>query len=234
MTTKTSISEKNCNGEAILLRSPKPEDWPHIAELFAKSLPNALASSLGRRFGVCYYRYMAEASGAVSVAAFDQTGTLAGIVIGTLDRQRVLRPPFSLKLQLLAAAHFRLFSPAFLRWLAYSRHTTKRLDTANSQLRAELLMIAIAPDFRGQRLASRLLDELELFFRNHGLIKPYIIHTEKSNHAANILYEQIGASFAGTNLYHNKQINEWHKTVTQTESNTSRLDQEVPAKLPEY
>lgn len=199
-----------------ILRSPKPEDWPDIAELFANSIPNALASSLGRRFGVCYYRHIAEDPEATSIAAFDKAGTLAGIVIGTLNRQRVLRPPFILKLRLLAAAHFRLFSPAFLRWLADSRHTTKRQDSENSQLHAELLMIAIAPGFRGQRLASRLIDELERFFRNKGLNKPYIIHTEKSNHAANIFYEQIGARFAGTNLYHNKQINEWYKTVAQT------------------
>lgn len=210
MTIKTSISEKSCNDESILLRSPKPDDWPHIADLFANSIPNALASSLGRRFGVCYYRNIAEAPGAVSIAAFDQAGTLAGVVIGTLDRQRVIRPPFILKLQLVMAAHFRLFSPAFLRWLADSHHTTKRQD---SPLHAELLMIAIDPRFRSQHLASRLLDELEIFFRNHGLNKPYVIHTEKSNHAANHFYEEIGAHFAGTHLYHNKQINEWHKVA---------------------
>lgn len=198
-----------------ILRSPKVEDWPHIAELFANSIPNALASSLGRRFGVCYYRHIAEDPEASSIAAFDKAGTLAGVVIGTLNRHRVHRPPLILKLRLLAAAHFRLFSPTFLHWLVNSRHTTKSQDSSNSQLNAELLMIAIAPGFRGQHLASRLLDELEMFFRNNGLNRPYIIHTEKSNHAANIFYEQIGARFAGTNLYHNKQINEWYKTVTQ-------------------
>jgi ribosomal protein S18 acetylase RimI-like enzyme len=197
-----------------ILRSPKPEDWPNIADLLANSIPNALASSLGRRFGVCYYRHIAEDPEAISIAAFDKDGTLAGVVIGTLNRRHVLRPPFIFKLRLVAAAHFRLFSPAFLRWIANSRHTTKRQDSANSQLHAELLMIAIDPRFRGQHLASRLLDELEMFFRNNGLNKPYVIHTEKSNHAANTFYEQIGANFAGTHLYHNKQINEWHKTVT--------------------
>ena len=211
MPTKSSSSAKSCDDESILLRPPKPEDWPQIAELFAKSIPNALASSLGPRFGVCYYRYMAEAPGAISVAAFDQAGTLAGIVIGTLDRQRVLRTPFILKLQLVIAAHFRLFSPAFLRWLADSRHTSKR---ENSPLHAELLMIAIDPRFRSQHLASRLLDEVEIVFRNHGLNEPYIIHTEKSNHAANRFYEELGAHFAGTRLYHNKQINEWQKSLS--------------------
>ncbi|MDZ4183695.1 MAG: GNAT family N-acetyltransferase [Desulfuromonadales bacterium] len=210
MPTKTSVLAKSCDDSSILLRSPKPEDWPQIAELFAKSIPNALASSLGRPFGVCYYRHMAEAPGSVSIAAFDQAGTLAGVVIGTLDRQRVLRPPFTLKLQLVIAAHFRLFSPAFLRWLADSRHTSKRED---SPLQAELLMIAIDPRFRSLHLATRLLDELEMYFRNHGLHEPYIIHTEKNNHAANTFYQQVGAHFAGTRLHHNKQINEWHKVA---------------------
>ncbi len=75
-------------------------------------------------------------------------------------------------------------------------------------------MIAIDPRFRGQHLAAKLLDQLEIFFRNSGLNKPYIIHTEKSNHAANTFYEQIGARFVGTYFFHNKQINEWHKNIT--------------------
>ena len=197
-----------------ILRSPILEDWPRIAELFANSLPNARASSFGRRFGACYYRHIAEGPGAVSFAAYDKAGTLAGVVIGTLDRQRAHRTSFTLNLQLLIAAHFRLLTPAFLRWLVDSRHTTKRPDAATeNQPQAELLMIAVDPRFRGQHLASRLLDQLEAFFRNNGLKKPYIILTEKSNHAANTFYEQIGAHFSGTNLYHNKQINMWHKSV---------------------
>ena len=200
-----------------ILRSPTQEDWPPIAELFAKSLPNALASSFGPTFGACYYRHIAEGPGAASFAAFDKAETLAGVIIGTLDRKRVYNPPLPLKLRFLAAAHIRLLSPAFLHWLANSRHTTKRADAADhNQPQAELLMIAIDPRFRGQHLASRLLSRLEEFFRNNGLNTPYIIHTEKSNHAANTFYRQIGALFVGTNLYHNKQINEWHKTVTQT------------------
>jgi ribosomal protein S18 acetylase RimI-like enzyme len=200
-----------------ILRSPTQEDWPPIAELFAKSLPNALVSSFGPGFGACYYRHIAEGPGSASFAAFDEAGALAGVVLGTLDRKRVYHPPLFLKLRFLAAAHIRLLSPAFLYWLANSRYTTKRVDAAdNNQPQAELLMIAIDPRFRGQRLASRLLNQLEEFFRNNGLNTSYLIHTEKSNHAANTFYEQIGARFVGTNLYHNKQINEWHKTVTQT------------------
>lgn len=200
-----------------ILRSPTQEDWPHIAELFVKSLPNALASSFGPSFGAFYYRNIAEGPGAACFAAVDEAETLAGVIIGTLDRKRVNHPPLLLKLRFLAAAHIRLLSPDFLYWLANSRHTTKRADAAgNNQPKAELLMIAIDPRFRGQRLASRLLYQLEEFFRNNGLNTPYIIHTEKSNHAANTFYEQLGAIFVGTNLHHNKQINEWHKTVSQT------------------
>jgi ribosomal protein S18 acetylase RimI-like enzyme len=157
---------------------------------------------------------MAESPGAVTFAAFDKTGTLAGVIIGTLDRQRARRLPIILMLQLLAAAHFRLLSFDFLRWLVNSRHTSKRPDVAaDAELRAEMLMIAIDPRFRGQRLATRLIDQLEVFFRNNDLSEPYVILTEMNNHAANTIYEKSGAHLAGTYLYHSKQINEWHKTV---------------------
>jgi len=77
-----------------------------------------------------------------------------------------------------------------------------------------MLMIAIDPRFRGKRLATRLIDQLEVFFRNNGLNKPYVILTEMNNHAANTIYEKSGAHLGGTYLYHSKQINEWHKTIT--------------------
>jgi len=197
-----------------IVRAPTLKDWPYIAALFAKSIPNAMASSFGHRFGACYYRYIAEGSGGVCFAAFDREGVLAGVIIGTLDRKRVHRLPFILKLKLLAVGNFRFLSPAFLRWIANSRHTTKRQDAkVKIQPQAELLMIAIDERIRGQRLSYRLLDHLETFFRDNGLNTPYIIYTEKSNHAANALYEKLGARFIGTHLHHNKQINEWHKCI---------------------
>jgi ribosomal protein S18 acetylase RimI-like enzyme len=196
------------------LRAPVTGDWPRIAELLADSIPNALVSRLGRRFGAFYYRHLAEKPDAFSLAAFDGAGTLAGVIIGTLDRQRSRRLPFGLKLRLIAAAHFRLLSPGFLRWLTKSRRTATRPETAvDARPQAELLAIAVDSRFRGEQLASRLLNRMEAFFRESGLRQPYLILTEKTNRAANRFYKKTGARLACRNLYHGRQINEWHKTL---------------------
>lgn len=197
-----------------VLRSPAPGDWRRIAELLADAIPNALASHFGWRFGARYYRHLAESPGACSFAAFDANGTLAGVVIGTLDRQCSRQLPLELKLQLLVDAHYRALTPGFLRWLANSRRTAIRSKSAAGvRPQGELLVIAVDPRFRGQQLSSRLLERLETFFLENGLRQTYLVLTEKTNHAANRFYAQTGAILAGTNLYHGRQINEWHKTL---------------------
>src|SRR5512133_3012969 len=127
---------RSCQGVVTMnqcvIRSPGPGDWPRIAELLAESIPNALASHFGQNFGSIYYRHLAESPGACSFAAFDGAGTLAGVVIGTLDRQHSRQLPLVLKLRLLLAAHYRLLSPASLSWLANRRRTVSRPEGCGS------------------------------------------------------------------------------------------------------
>lgn len=74
-------------------------------------------------------------------------------------------------------------------------------------------MIAVNQHFKGNGIAGKLIDELEAFFKKNNLEQPYLIRTEKSNRAENYLYEKIGAEFKGTYAYHDKLINEWHKSL---------------------
>lgn len=199
------------------IRSPRAEEWPRITELLVNSFPNAVVSQFGLNFAARYYRYLAEGPDGCILAAFDRVGTLAGVVIGTVDRKRARRLPFGFILRLLVAANYRLLSRDFLLWLANSHRTETKTAVASSRPQAELLEIVVDSRFREQQLASRLLDRIETFFREKGLHQSYIIHTEKTNHAANSFYEKVGARFAGTNLFHGKQINEWHKDLAVAE-----------------
>lgn len=197
------------------LRFPVGGDWPRIAELLAEAIPNALASRFGRRFGALYYRHLAESPGACSVVAVARAEILAGVVIGTLDRQSSRRLSCGLKLRLLAAAHLRILKPEALLWLASSTRTTPRTAAEGAATpQAELLALAVDPRFRGEHLASRLIERIEVYFRDNGLRQPYQILTEKHNRASNSFYAKTGARLAGTNLYHGRQINVWHKALS--------------------
>lgn len=194
------------------IRSPRAKDWPQISKLLVASFPNALVSQFGLNFATLYYRHLAEGPCARILGAFDRAGELAGVVIGTVDRKRTRQLPFALILRLLLAANYRLFSRSFFLWLANSQRTeTKTAAVATAGPQAELLAIAVDSRFRGQEVASRLLSRIEAFFRGKNLPQPYVILTEKTNHAANSFYEKTGARFIGTNLHHGREINVWHK-----------------------
>lgn len=217
--------------ERCLIRSPVEKDWEQIIKLLVTSFPNAFVSQFGLDFAALYYRHLANDPDTCVLAAFDRTGELAGVVIGTVDRQRARLLPFSFILRLVVAANYRLLSRSFLLWLANSQRTeTKVADTANARPQAELMAIAVDPRFRGQEVAFQLLNRIEAFFRLKNLQQPYVILTEKTNQAANSFYKKIGACFAGTNLHHGREINVWHKDLAEVVS--SSPPEEVSPAIP--
>lgn len=199
---------------AFIYLPPGDNHWIDIAVLIASSIPNALISRLGKHFGALYYKNIARREYSCCYAAFDKTGRLAGVILGTLDRNEAKSLDFSLKIRLLLAANVRLFSPAVFRWFACgwrNRSATKRL--MRDFPKAELIVVVVHEDFKGNRIGRTLITELESFFRNNKLDVPYLILTEKSNRVANVLYEKIGAQFIKTYPYHDKLMNEWHKPL---------------------
>lgn len=198
----------------LMIRPPRKDEWGEIGALLAKSIPHALVSSLGRKSGALYYEHMAKHSLFCSYGAFDKNDQLAGIILGTLNHKVTELLNFSLFFRLLLAANFRLFSPVVFRWVVRGRpHNKAQKILIRKSPQAELKIIAVNEQFKGNGIAGRLIDELEAFFRENNLEQSYLIRTEKSNRAANYLYEKIGAEFKGTYAYHDKLINVWHKSL---------------------
>ena len=200
--------------DEFLITNPGTNHWMDIAELIAFSVPNALVSKLGPRFGTLYYEYISKHPLSCSYAAFDKSGRLAGIILGTLDRNSAKQLDANLKIRLLLNANFRLFSSAVIGWLIRGLRFSREAKCQAIQIpEAELVIVAVPEDFKGNNLANELISELESFFNKNNLEKPYIILTEKSNRVANKLYKKLGAKFIKTYSYHDKVINEWHKSL---------------------
>lgn len=205
---------KKATENAFTYRSPENYHWVDIAVLIASSVPNALISRLGKQFGALYYKNIAKSEYSYSLAAFDRTDRLAGVILGTLDRDAAKSLNFKLKIRLLLAANVRLFSPAVFRWFLCglrTRNATK--DQTKDFPKAELVVVAVHEDFKGHRIGRVLINKLEEFFRKNNLDKPYLILTEESNRVANDVYKKLGAKFIKTYTYHDKHINEWHKPI---------------------
>jgi len=196
------------------IRKPEEGEWFAIAELIATTLPTALPSRLGARFGALYYRELARHPLSCCLATFSVEGQLAGIVLATLDRHAARSFSLKFKFRLLLATNVRLFSPQVIRWLLSGIGARiLRREKIDHPLVAELVIVGVHEDFRGRRLATRLIDDVETFFKNHRLQTPYLILTEQSNQIANRLYENSGAVLIRTYRYRDKRMNEWHKSL---------------------
>lgn len=205
---------KKSTENAYVFRPPGDNQWLDIAALIASSLPNALVSRLGPHFGALYYRNIAIREYSCCYAAFDKTGRLAGVILGTLDRNAAKSLDFSLKARLLLAANVRLFSPAVFRWLVSGiRISSASKKHTKNFPKAELIVVTVHEDFKGNRIGKILINKLEEFFRKNNLDAPYLILTEKSNRVANSVYEKLGAKFIQTYTYHDKHMNAWHKSL---------------------
>lgn len=199
----------------FIIRCPENDHWLEIAALIAYSLPHALVSKLGTHFGALYYEHISNSQGSCCYAAFDNNGRFAGMILGTLDRNKAKSISFTLKTRLLLAANIRLFSPAVCWWLLSGLRTRRSTKVQMKEFpKAELIIVTVHEEFKGNHLAKLLINQLEKFFRKNNLQTPYLILTEKSNRVANDFYKKLGAKFIKTYAYHDKIINEWHKSLS--------------------
>jgi len=200
--------------ESLIFKIPEKQHWREIASLIADSIPDSIISHLGVPFAALYYEHIAKSPLSCCYAAFDAADNLAGVSMATLDRTAAKKLPFVLKVKLFFAANLKIVSLKTIRWILngffYMDEENRNEKTFP---KAELVVLAIAPQYRGQHLSKRFFEIMENFFRDNNVNNPYLILTEYSNLKANRLYGRIGAKFIKTNTHHGKKINEWHKPL---------------------
>jgi ribosomal protein S18 acetylase RimI-like enzyme len=142
---------------------------------------------------------------------------ILGVIIGTINYTSARSIAFKEQLaKLILAANLRLLRWSVITWVAkgiiakIGSESNSHIDTPH----AELVAIAVCPEARGTGLSQELVEAMEKFMVSKRLSGPYTILTEKANARANRFYEKIGAKFVRTNLYHGREINQWHKKIT--------------------
>ena len=192
-------------------------EWIEVAKLVAQAIPNALISKLGNRFGATFYSKVVEQEYSCGYVARDESDNILGVIIGTINYPNARSIAFKEQLaKLIITANLRLLRWSVIRWVidgVFTKVKYKKEEHANRPI-AELVAIAVCPKARGTGLAQELVEKMERFMVSKGLSEPYVICTEKANARANRFYEKIGAKFVRTNLYHGREINEWHKKIT--------------------
>lgn len=200
----------------------KDKDWNQIADFIAQGVPNAIIVRLGRSFAAKFYKKVSSQDFSCAYAAYDISGNILGVIIGTLDHCRAYSIAIRTQLiKLIFTANFRLFSWSVISWFIKGvlgkfkseAHTVKSLPNAR------LIVIYVSPEVRGRGLAASLVEKMEKFMLSKNLTEPYCILTEKSNLLANRFYKKIGARFVRVNIHHGREINEWHKPLVPNAKN---------------
>jgi|GEM_PF-6563300 len=194
---------------------PDADDWGDISDLIAKSIPNAIVSHLGNRFGKNFYKILSEHRCSCVYVCKDFQDDLKGVIIGTTDHSASYSGIRKNRFKLLLAMNFRLFKWVVLKWIARKVFTKISSQKAKCDfyVKAELIVVAVSEDMRGKGFATKLIQKMESFLGTQDEGDIYFILTEKSNERANKFYRKIGAELVTTCAGGARNINRWHKTL---------------------
>ena len=149
-----------------VIRTAKEHDWREIADMIARSIPNALVSSLGTRFGAAFYSRIASMESSCAYVALDDSDSLAGVIIGTADsRCGFLRVFQGQWFRLVLAANFRLLRCRVIVWLLRGIIAKARgkKEADESDLAAEMMAIAVRQHAQGSGVAQELVATMQEF-----------------------------------------------------------------------
>jgi ribosomal protein S18 acetylase RimI-like enzyme len=169
--------------------------YRQVAALHARCLDRSFLATLGEGFLARMYRAIDEAPGAIFLTE-ERGGRVVGFITGGTGMgpiyRRMMRRPVGLGMALMPA----FLSPSRLRRiveiLRYSNQSGLPAGTPD----AELLSLAVAPEWRGRAIADALYDRLLQGFQQQGVVAFRII-VGAALAPAHRFYQRMGAQPVG-------------------------------------
>ena len=192
-----------------------------VAALHRAALPIAFITSLGTPFVRTMYRGIAAAPHSCGIVARAAEGQMAGFVSGTVSNRAMfawILPRYGIRLLWHAAA--QAWRPAVLRKTAETALYLLRRPAAaapgaggaGATVNAELLCIAVAPEFRKCGVGRALVGALEAFLVDYGCAE-YRVVTHAEDQASNAFYGRAGFGMRRSFHHHGRPMNEYVKEL---------------------
>ena len=166
--------------------------YRQIAALHKRSLPYGFLSSLRIESLAVIYRALDAGHGSVVLTRYDQD-VLAGFVAGSISRKAQMSALLSHSLSISMRL---IFDPAiylkFGKMLSIASHFGSTSDARQGLPPAELLSIAVSPEYRGQEYGKELYRDLVSWFEQRD-VSEFHIRVGKALHNAQAFYESVGA-----------------------------------------
>lgn len=194
-----------------------------VATLHRIALPRAFLTSLGTRFLIRLYDAIHGAPDAIVLVAVSRDGRTLGFVSGAMDLRRTYRHVLlHAGPALLAAIVSRLGEAALwrsaLETIGYPlRHLRVRVPASRgtvSEVRSELLSLAVDAEARGRGIGRTLVSELESWLVRVGAGDRYRVATEAADPRSNAFYASVGFVLVHAFEHHGRPMNLYEKRLT--------------------
>lgn len=180
------------------------ERYRQVAQLHLRSLDQGFLGTLGEGFLALMYEAIDRAEGTVLLVAEDG-GQVQGFITGGTGMgsiyRTMLRSPVRLGLALAPA----LLRPAKVRRILEILRYSREAALPGGLPEAELLSLAVAPEWRGTAVAEGLYRRLVEDFRRRG-VGAFRITVGETLAPAHRFYQRMGATVAGEVEVHGGEI----------------------------
>lgn len=174
------------------IRSANEMDYAQITVVHARAFPSFFLTSLGNGFLLTYYKAVFKSEKTIAVCAVDENGSISGFASGTIEafsynRRLFYKNMFSFFFAVARAA-FR--NPAVFYRLA--KNLDKSPNSYDDRDYAELLSIAVLPEFKGCGIGKYLLEHFENEVLKRGGKKLTLTTDYYNNERAVAFYKKCG------------------------------------------
>jgi GNAT superfamily N-acetyltransferase len=202
-----------------------------VARLHAASITTGFLSTLPLPFLATLYSSIARCKGSTVIVALDEDGTVGGFVagavsVGLMYKKVLLQSALPLIWhilphlfnittikKLLETVRYGFVKKDTKQEMTESAESGQLPDTRHSSPSAsELLSIAVDSSVRGKGTGKKLVNELELFFRQNG-VSSYKVVTYSKDSVSNSFYVHCGFELHGQFLHHDNLMNEYVKRL---------------------
>lgn len=174
------------------IRRANEKDYGQITVVHEKAFPGFFLTSLGKGFLVTYYEAVLKAEKAIAVCAVDESDNILGFASGCIESSNFHRNLFNSNKWsfLLAVVKSALVKPTIFYRLA--RNLEKNADLKDDNNYAELLSIAVLPEFKGNAIGKKLLESFEAEVRIREGKKLALTTDLENNEAVVNFYQRCG------------------------------------------
>ena len=184
------------------LINPDSKTITKIAEIHQSVLIESFLNNFGLKFLEIIYKNLLLSPYTIFLVAYENE-KITGFLLAVTDYSKFFKLATTKEKSKLVAITLKTL---VLKPQITYKLISSLLQVSKEESHAELQFIAILPDYQGQNIGTRLVDELKKAFLSFG-IKKYYVGTKANDQLSNKFYLKVGFDKVYTKTYFGEKHN---------------------------